>query len=78
MFCAVSVCCAVNKESCVVNKYFVLYVYSIVLCVYMYIVFVYCVCAVSMTTTPDTNTRTQHNKENNKVLRLICIYVMCL
>lgn len=68
VFCAVSVCCAVNKESCAVNKCFVLCVYSIVLYIYiyMYIVFVCCVCAVSMTTTPDTNTRTQHNKENNK------------
>ena len=74
MFCAVSVCCAVNKESCAVNKCFVLYVYSIVLCVYMYIVFVYYVCAVSMTTTPDTNTRTQHNKENNKSF----VFNMCL
>ena len=43
---------------------------------YIYIVFVYCVCAVSMPTTPDTNTRTQHNKENNKSFALfnMCLY----
>lgn len=65
MFCAVNVCCAVNKESCAVNKCFV----------YMYIVFVYCMYAVSMTTTPDTNTRTQHNRENNKSFAFnMCLY----